>query len=50
MYEFDVYNAYAEFVLEDDKVVGFGLFDSGLGTKRKGTSVQEKADAWFRRI
>jgi len=52
-FEMETLRATAEFVVEDGKVVGFGLFDMvGQVTERERThtTVKNRADVWFDQI
>lgn len=53
-YEMDEYDSLVEFVIEDGKVVGFGLFgvaDPGMaGDRREGVDIQDGAIAWFTKL
>lgn len=53
-YEMDMYDSVAEFVVEDGKVVGFGLFGTAdpamAGDRRDGVDIKNGAVAWFNKI
>lgn len=50
-FERGLYGGYAEFVVENGKVIGMGLNDYGMESKKgKEVGVQEGAMAWFEKI